>query len=52
MAQGGTSEKQKPNEHSYDAIVIGSGMGALAFASIAHISRFMGRSRNAYPAYP
>ena len=28
------SEKQNPSEHSYDAIVIGSGMGALAFASI------------------
>ena len=34
MAQGGTSEKQNPNGHSYDAIVIGSGMGALAFAAI------------------
>ena len=34
MAQGGISEKQAPSEHSYDAIVIGSGMGALAFASL------------------
>ena len=32
MAQSGDSGKQKPSEHSYDAIVIGSGMGALAFA--------------------
>ena len=31
MAQGGISEKLTPNQHSYDAIVIGSGMGALAF---------------------
>jgi all-trans-retinol 13,14-reductase len=34
MAQGGASEKLNPNSHSYDAIVIGSGIGALAFASI------------------
>ena len=34
MAQSGASENRNPNEHSYDAIVIGSGMGALAFASI------------------
>ena len=34
MAQGGISEKLAPNQHSYDAIVIGSGMGALAFSSI------------------
>jgi all-trans-retinol 13,14-reductase len=34
MAQGSTSENRNPNEHSYDAIVIGSGMGALTFASI------------------
>src|SRR6202167_6451518 len=34
MAQGGTSEKGNSTEHSYDAIVIGSGIGALAFAAI------------------
>jgi len=34
MAQRGTGDKRNPNEHSYDAIVIGSGMGALAFAAI------------------
>ena len=34
MAHGNTSEKRNPDEHSYDAIVIGSGMGALAFASL------------------
>ena len=34
MAQSGTSEKRNPDDHSYDAIVIGSGMGALTFASI------------------
>jgi all-trans-retinol 13,14-reductase len=34
MAQGGTSEKPNPGGRSYDAIVIGSGMGALAFAAI------------------
>jgi all-trans-retinol 13,14-reductase len=34
MAQSGTSEKRNPNEHPYDAFVIGSGMGALAFSSI------------------
>src|SRR5580693_822206 len=34
MAQEGIAEKRNPNEHSYDAIVIGSGMGALTFASI------------------
>ena len=34
MAQSGTPEKRNPDEHPYDAIVIGSGMGALAFASI------------------
>ena len=34
MAQSGASETRNPNESSYDAIVIGSGMGALAFASI------------------
>jgi all-trans-retinol 13,14-reductase len=34
MAQGSVSEKQNQGGHSYDAIVIGSGMGALAFASI------------------
>jgi phytoene dehydrogenase-like protein len=34
MAQTNTSEKRKPDEPSYDAIVIGSGMGALAFAAL------------------
>ena len=34
MAQSGASAKRIPNEPSYDAIVIGSGMGALAFACI------------------
>src|ERR1700692_802737 len=34
MAQSGPSEKRNSNEYSYDAIVIGSGMGALTFASI------------------
>src|ERR1700680_3052040 len=34
MAQSSSSEIQNANGHSYDAIVIGSGMGALAFASI------------------
>ena len=34
MAQSGASENRNPTDHSYDAIVIGSGMGALAFASI------------------
>jgi len=34
MVQGGTSEKRNPSERSYDAIVIGSGIGALSFASI------------------
>jgi all-trans-retinol 13,14-reductase len=34
MAQSSASESRNPNEYSYDAIVIGSGMGALAFASI------------------
>jgi all-trans-retinol 13,14-reductase len=34
MVQGGASEKQNTNGHAYDAIVIGSGMGALTFATI------------------
>jgi all-trans-retinol 13,14-reductase len=34
MDQGGTSGKRNSSEHSYDAIVIGSGIGALAFAGI------------------
>ena len=34
MAQSGASEIQKSGEPSYDAIVIGSGMGALTFAGI------------------
>src|SRR5258708_20525085 len=34
MAPGGASETLNPNGHSYDAIVIGSGMVALAFAAI------------------
>ena len=34
MAQIGASDKRNPSEQTYDAIVIGSGMGALAFASI------------------
>ncbi len=34
MAQTGASEERNINGHSYDAIVIGSGMGALAFAGI------------------
>src|SRR5712691_8592327 len=34
MAPSGASERLNPNGRSYDAIVIGSGMGALAFASI------------------
>ena len=34
MAQTGSTVQRNPGEHSYDAIVIGSGMGALAFASI------------------
>jgi all-trans-retinol 13,14-reductase len=34
MSQITASEKQNPGERSFDAIVIGSGMGALAFASI------------------
>lgn len=34
MAPDNASEKRNPNERSFDAIVIGSGMGALAFASI------------------
>ena len=34
MTQSSIAEKRNPNEHSYDAIVIGSGMGALAFASL------------------
>jgi phytoene dehydrogenase-like protein len=34
MAQSGASDQRNPNEQTYDAIVIGSGMGALAFASI------------------
>jgi phytoene dehydrogenase-like protein len=34
MAQGGASETRNLNGDSHDAIVIGSGMGALTFASI------------------
>jgi all-trans-retinol 13,14-reductase len=34
MAQGGPSNHQNPGGRSYDAIVIGSGIGALAFAAI------------------
>ena len=34
MAPSGASETLNPNGRSYDAIVIGSGMGALAFAGI------------------
>lgn len=34
MALGSTGEKRNPDGHSYDAIVIGSGMGALTFAAI------------------
>jgi phytoene dehydrogenase-like protein len=34
MAQNTLSQKQNSGEHSFDAIVIGSGMGALTFASI------------------
>jgi phytoene dehydrogenase-like protein len=34
MAQNNGSAQRNSSEHSYDAIVIGSGMGALAFASI------------------
>jgi phytoene dehydrogenase-like protein len=34
MAQNSISEKQSPNQRPFDAIVIGSGMGALTFASI------------------
>ena len=34
MVQDNTSEKQNPNGRSFDAIVIGSGMGALAFSSL------------------
>src|SRR5271165_4556036 len=34
MAQNNASEKHSSNQRPFDAIVIGSGMGALAFASI------------------
>ena len=34
MARGNTSDLQGPNNRSFDAIVIGSGMGALAFSSL------------------
>src|ERR1700752_5484840 len=34
MAPGDASEKRNPSGRSFDAIVVGSGMGALAFASI------------------
>src|SRR6202051_2926725 len=34
MAEATAPEKANPNGRSYDAIVIGSGIGALAFASI------------------
>jgi len=34
MAQSGASDQRNPTEQTYDAIVIGSGMGALTFASI------------------
>ena len=34
MAQSGASDRRNPNEPTYDAIVIGSGMGALTFAGI------------------
>jgi len=34
MAQSSTSDHRNPGDHSYDAIIIGSGMGALAFAAL------------------